>query len=336
LAVMMENDNEFGMRPILPWLLVAALVGALGAAVFAGAQPVIRVIRFGPDSATAAAKEDSLRNLKDRSRSLASRTTAAERLSEEKDTLIQTLGTAMVLFNELAALEREIVSERGVNGEGSLEPWDTRVRGQLQRLRQRYADLAGDLTRTQSRLRTLQGRDRSMQASLAEAMQTAAALREDNIRKQRLIDELTERVGLLTQERDAAVALSVARADTIQRLEVKSSAAYWTAGTAAELKRLGLIETVGGRHLVFTRVGESLLPARDLKANAFQTIDRRFTRVIDLPDGVEFEIVSQQNVQYADPATLRRDGPRWFVRNRLTIRDGRFWDPSPYLILVRD
>jgi hypothetical protein len=326
---MMERDDS--MRSILPWLVVALLVGALGAAMFVGKQPLVREIRL-PDFE----KEDSLSSLTERNRALASRTNAAERLSQEKDTLIHTLRTAMVLFNELSALEREIVAEKGVNGEGTLEPWDTRIRSQLQRLRSRYAEMAEDLARTQGRLRSIQGRDTRMQASLADALRAATTLREDNIQKQRLIDELSERVGILTQERDVAVALSVARADTIQRLEVKSSTAYWTAGTAEELKRLGLIETVGGRHLVFTRVGESLSPARDLKSNAFHSIDRRFTRVIDLPDGVDFEIVSGQNIQYAETRTIRRDGPRWFVRNELAIRDGRFWDPSPYLILVRN
>jgi hypothetical protein len=326
---MMENEDT--MRSILPWLLCAVLVGALGATMFVGAQPNVRLIRM-PDFA----KEDSLSRMTERSRSLAGRTNAAERLSQEKDTLIHTLRTAMILFNELSALEREIVSEKGQNGGEGIEPWDSRIRGQLVRLRTRYNEMADDIARSQSRLRNLQGRDTRMQASLADALRAAATLREDNTQKQRLIDELSERVGVLTQERDVAVALSVARADTIKHLEVKSSAAYWTAGTAAELKRLGLIETVGGRHLVFTRVGESLSPARDLKSNAFHTIDRRFTRVIDLPDGVDFEIVSQQNVQFADTRTMRRDGARWFVRNELAIRDGRFWDPSPYLILVRN
>lgn len=268
-------------------------------------------------------------------RTMRNRTGTYERLSEEKDTLIQTLHTAMLLFNELSEVEREIVGEETQPEGEALQPWDNRIRSQLERLRARYQQLGEELSRTEQRLEELRGRDATLRASLAEALSTAANLREDNARKQQLIEQLQLRVEVLTGERDAAVALSVARADTIQNLEERNNTVYWVAGTETELKALGLVESVGGRHMIFTRVGETLAPGRALDPAHFQSIDRRRTQVIDVPEGAEYEIVTPQNMQYADRTTVRGEGKRWFVRGELRVADARFWEPSPFLILVR-
>lgn len=265
------------------------------------------------------------------------RTRTYERVSEEKDSLIQGLATAMLLFNELTAVEREIVGEEAeLDREGTaLAPWDQRVRGQLQRLRTRYAQLADNVSRAESRIVQLEARDKSMRASLDEALRTAAALRDDNEKKQALIDQLTQRVATLTGERDAAVALSVARADTIVSLAEENNTVYWIAGTEPELRSQGLIQTVGGRRLLVTRVGESLAPSRTIDTSRFTKIDRRRIQMIDLPGNVEYEVLTTQNMNYVDRATVRLSGQRWFVRNQLRITDPRFWDTNAMLIMVR-
>jgi hypothetical protein len=258
-----------------------------------------------------------------------------QRLSEEKDTLIATLETAMLLFNELSDVERDIVGAESERAEGELEAWDDRVRGQLQRLRTRYAELGQELERAEQRLRSLQSSERTMRESLTQALQTAAQLRADNERKQAMIDELSARVATLTTERDAAVALSQARSDTIVNLEVERNTVYWIAGTEEELKAMNVVQTVGGRQLVFTRVGETLArnPGADL--GRFNVVDRRSTELIDIPDTGEYEVLTQQNFGYADQQTIRMDGQRRLVRGELRIRDPRFWDQAPVLILVR-
>lgn len=257
------------------------------------------------------------------------------RVSEEKDTLIHTLHTAMLLFNELSELEREIVGAETRRAEVALEPWDERVRDQLNRLRARYTELADGLARTEQRLHQLHGRDAVQRAALDEARRTVADLREDNERKRKRIDDLVARVAVLMSERDAAVALTVARGDTIRTLIEESHVVYWVAGAEDELKRRGLIESVGGRHLLFTRVGETLAPSRTLDVADFERADRRTTAVIDLPDDAEYEIVTGQDPRYADMRTLRQDGRRWRVHDELRITDPRFWEPTRYLILVR-
>lgn len=268
-------------------------------------------------------------------RLIESRRRSFTRVSEEKDTLIHTLHTAMLLFNELSELEREIVGVETRRAEVALEPWDRRVRDQLDRLRGRYAELAGGLARTQERLHRLESRDALQRESLEEARRTAAELREDNESKRARIAELVARVAALTGERDAAVALSVARGDTIRTLVDESHVVYWVAGTEDELKQQGLIETVGGRHLLFTRVGEMLAPSRTLDVAHFERADRRSTAVIDLPDDAEYEIVTSQDPRFADARTLRQAGDRWRVRGELRITDPRFWEPTRFLILVR-
>ncbi len=259
------------------------------------------------------------------------RNTNLRRMSEEKDTLIQTLHTAMMLFNELTSVEREIAGAEVLGEEPSLQPWDDRVRLQLDRLRNRYGQLAEDLSRAERRLGQLETRDRTMRASLEEALRNVATLREDNLKKQALIDDLSLRLETLTNERDAAVKLSVARGDTIQALTQLSNTVYWVAGRAEDLRRLGLIQSVGGSLLG----GGVLTASRRLDTAHFQAIDRRQTLVLPMPDVAEYEIVTSQNMVYLDPSTARRGGQRWFVRNELRITDPRFWDPMPYLILVR-
>jgi hypothetical protein len=261
------------------------------------------------------------------------------RVSEEKDTLIQTLQTAMVLFNELTTVEREISGgERERPAEGAvLESWDQRVRSQLERLRARYGQLAADLSRAERRLRSLEGSDVTLRASLADAVRTATAMREDNEKKQALIDQLASRLESVTAEKDAAVALSVARADTIQELKVENRAVYWIAGTEEELRRMGMIETVGGRNIVYTRVGETLAPSRGADPSQFERIDRYSDRRVELPDDGEYEIITPQKLEYLDAnaSSLRLDGHRGFVRHELRVGNPLFWESAPYLILVR-
>jgi hypothetical protein len=268
-------------------------------------------------------------------RQMDGRTQTYERILEEKDTLIATLQTAMVLLNELSSVEREIASGQPATPEPALEPWDQRVRRQLQSLRNRYGELARDLSRSESRLRELERSGAAARTALAEALETTAELRADNERKQSLIDQLSQRVATLTQEKAFAVAQSSARADTIRTLTRETNAVYWIIGTRAELEEMGLIETVGGRQIVFTRIGETLAAARDVDLASFESIDRRLANAIALPDGGEYEIVTRQDPAYVDPASVRRDGDRWFATGTLRIRDIRFWDGSPYLILVR-
>jgi hypothetical protein len=268
-------------------------------------------------------------------RQMAGRTQTYERILEEKDTLIATLQTAMVLLNELSTVEREIASGEPIAPEPALEPWDQRLRRQLQNLRNRYAQMANDLSRSETRLRQLEQSGEAARSVLAEALQTTAELRADNQQKQSLIDQLSERVSTLTRERAFAVAQSSARADTIRTLTRATNMVHWIVGTREELEEMGLIETVGGRQIVFTRVGETLAAARDVDLAHFHSIDRRLANVIDLPDEAEYEIVTRQDPTYVEQSTIRRDGNRWFVRDTLRISDIRFWEASPYLILVR-
>lgn len=262
-------------------------------------------------------------------------TPADERLAAEQDTLVQTLQTAMVLFNELATLEREVAGGPGLAVEGEVEPWDDRVRGQLERLRGRYADLSGELARSEARLRELQRSDRSLRASLARALRMTDSLQTENARMQLVIDNLTGKIGQLELENTTVTAQSEARSDSITRLVDEKNAAYWIAGSKDELERLGLIDVVGGRQMIFSRIGETFGPSRALKLEYMHAVDRRTTSVIKLPDNAAYEIVTPQNLRFADPSTLAPRGTRSYVRGELRIIDPEFWAHADILILVR-
>jgi len=261
--------------------------------------------------------------------------TAYRALAVEQDTLIRTLQTAMQLLQELGDVEQEIVGGPAIDARETAVPWDERVRTHLDRLRERYQELETGLRRAEARLAELDRGDERLRASLQEALAAADALREDNQRQQARISELTAHVQTLLQERDVAVALSAARADTIRQLDTSANTVYWIAGTEQELIDKGLVEKTGGASLLFARVGETLVARRGLDPEQFHRVDRRETRVIDLPDAARYEIVTKQDIAHLADGSGVRDGGRWYVRERFEIADPSFWDPAKFLILVR-
>jgi hypothetical protein len=241
----------------------------------------------------------------------------------------------MQLLQELSDVEQEIAAAPVSATPETTTPWDERVRAQLDRLRERYQELETGLARAETRLQELNRGDRTLRASLQDALATADALREDNQRQQARITELTARVQNLVLERDVAVALSAARADTIQQLDTRANTVFWIAGTEQELIDKGLVEKTGGTSLLLARVGETLVARRSLDTEQFHRMDRRETRVIDLPDAAQYEILTKQDIAHLAAGSGVRDGDRWLVRDRFEIADPRFWDPARFLILVR-
>lgn len=317
----MRDTHGYWIRSLFPiWIAVLMLPACIGDAASRRWQGYV------------AQQQDSIRVL---SQLLDVQSTHGSRLAQEKDTLIRTLQTSMVLFNELAALEREIVGAEPTARSEPLESWDVQIRSRLDRIRARYAALSTELARAEQRLRSIDARDARARAALDEVLRTAAALRADNTHKQELIDRLSGQLAMVEEERDVAVALSEARADTIKTLEDESNTVYWIAGSKDELRESGVVQVVGGRQLAFVRVGETLALGRGVHAGQFNAIDRRVTHVLALPDAAEYEIITQQNVAFADASTLRVSGNRWLVRGELRITDPGFWDQSPYLVLVR-
>lgn len=119
--------------------------------------------------------------------------------------------------------------------------------------------------------------------------------------------------------------------DSVGALRARENAVYVVVGTESELLRAGVVVRVGGTNMGFWRPGQTLIPSRNPPRTAFRALDMSQVREIDLPDAAPYRIISNQN-----PAFLA--GARGeIVRGQLEIRDAqRFWEPSRFLILVRD
>ena len=81
------------------------------------------------------------------------------------------------------------------------------------------------------------------------------------------------------EQQAQAVAMLQARLDDLTKELGEARAAYAKAyyiiGTEDELIKKGVVVKEGGANLLIKRVGRTLVPARDLKPDEFNTIDTR-------------------------------------------------------------
>jgi hypothetical protein len=126
--------------------------------------------------------------------------------------------------------------------------------------------------------------------------------------------------------------------DTVADLTIRDNTVYYIVGTRSELKEQGIIqETGGGRWLIFTRTGETLVPSPNLTPAGFIEADKRMISEIPLPNPDRtYQIVSAQNLDYIDASALQSQKDRK-IRGHLRINSPeQFWAPSKYLIIVQN
>lgn len=196
---------------------------------------------------------------------------------------------------------------------------------------QRINQLVTRLESVQARVATMRtqltSKDSALSAKVTEYEQMVAqaseAAERQRIELQNVIAEQGVAIARLTRQVDTLTG-------ALGRVTADHQAAYYVVGTREELRQKGVLVPEGRkRFLVAGR--KSLVPAKDLDPGVFTRIDRRRDTTIVLPDGV-YKIVSQQNGHYVIPDSVK-DGK---VGGAITIdQPERFWNTSPYLILVR-
>lgn len=205
-----------------------------------------------------------------------------------------------------------------------------RVRAVTERVRESEERLA----RSQRRIRNLAGVSDSLRTQLAQYDTIMVDLRATIDNQKATILSLTERVEQLRLENVQLAGTNEALEDTLRNVEGELNTAYYVVGTRDELKELGVIREEGGSRfpLIFTKVGETLVPANELDPERFQAIDVRDTREIMLPDSTSaYEIVSAQNLAALE--AMPEDGK---LRGTIRIANPQeFWSTSRFLILVR-
>jgi chromosome segregation ATPase len=265
---------------------------------------------------------------------LKARADELQKVSVEKDTLITTLQTAMSLTREIESLQKEMVTRSGKKSAKTDEgviTWDAKVRSQINDIRKRHRQLRDALARANARLKEMTATNTAMAAQLEQAMQTITQLQADNAQQAGRIRELAARLEGLEKDKSQLLAVNKMKTDSIDTLVSDKNRVYWISGTKDSLKQLGVIKQQGGRSLLITRVGETYTPADGLNPAVFHVLDKSHDNQIALPDNADYEIVSPQNVAYAEPVVPKKRR----VKSQLVIKDQKFWDNSKFLILLR-
>ena len=145
------------------------------------------------------------------------------------------------------------------------------------------------------------------------------------------ITTLSSRVDTLTQQSAVLTTEKAAVKDTLTHVIDQDNVVYYAVGTKDELVKRGILVDEGSKFLFFG--SKTLEPARNLKPELFQRLDRRRDTLLTVPEpSKEYKIVTRQSPTYLS-ANLQRDGK---VKGDLHVTSPAFWDAGKYLILVRD
>jgi predicted small lipoprotein YifL len=246
----------------------------------------------------------------------------AQQANALKDSAVAQLTTATQLMDQLGDIEREMGVRQQTPSPETGVTWDSIARRRLETIRARFAVL----NRQARQLRTLTAEDAKLHAQLDSLLSLSSS-------QTTRISGLMAQLDSLQAENQRLTSSNTARADTIRTITDEGNKVYYVIGDKKQLIDQGVIRQVGGaRWLLFTRVGETLVPAQALKPADFQVADMRTLKEIPLPDDNKYEVVSRQDLQYVDPANVVKDR---VVQGKLQITGDGFWAPSKFLILVR-
>lgn len=267
-----------------------------------------------------------------------------QRVAEQKDSLVSDVLAATQMVTEINA-DLARVKSLGVSPTGGGERAIAgraeeravllgKVREVIARLdaadktieeqKKRIGGLSAERTRLVAQLE-------SFQKSI-DGLRTAAMEQEVMISEQKVqIAALTSRVDTLNQVTSVLTTEKLAVQDTLGRVIDESHVVYYAVGTKDELTKRGILVAEGSKFLVFG--SKTLQPARDLKPELFQRLDRRRDTVLTVPEpNKEYRIVTRQSPAFLS-STVMSNGK---VKGDLHISSPEFWDGGKFLILVRD
>jgi hypothetical protein len=132
---------------------------------------------------------------------------------------------------------------------------------------------------------------------------------------------LTDQVAMLT--------------DTVNLLKEQNNTVYYIIGTKDELLQKGIVIQTGGSRfpLLFSKVGQTVVPARELDPAAFTKINKRSVTEIPLPGTDKtYRIASRQDLEGLE--TKPNDGGEIVGTLKIANPD-KFWLGSRFLIVIQ-
>ena len=172
--------------------------------------------------------------------------------------------------------------------------------------------------------------------SLKASLETTLANYDSVISSQKeTIAQLTDQVQQLTAQSSQLTVTNAALTDTVGTLKHVNTTVYYIVGTKDELKKQGIIQEVGGAHVlfIFGKHGTTLVPARDLDPSQFNAINKDSVTTIPLPGDGTYRVASRQDIEALETPP-DKDGTIKGPVLKIAEPD-KFWVGSKFLIIVR-
>lgn len=269
-----------------------------------------------------------------------------QQISAEKDSLLQDV---MQTSQFIAEVNTELAKVRSRNAgkptqgkagemESTLSPAQQReaIKARVMELTTRLNESESRLAASRKRVADLTASNTGLTTQLAAYDSTIAAFKKITDNQKAEIASLTEQVNALTGENTQL------KADKVQlvtesagltaekdRLTLERNTVYYVIGTKDELLKKHVIEQTGG----MLGIGKTQVPARELNASDFASIDKTKVNEIAFPaPDKAYRIITRQDVSGLETSPDR--GGR--IKGGLKIKDAdRFWGASKFLILIQ-
>ena len=319
----MSSSFRFRSRSHAVRTFVGAAVTLLALAACQDKKAIAEAERLAVELAAATATRDSLAAL-------------VGGADGEKDRALAELVEASRFADQIDAELRQV---RGLTSQVKPSTGDESGRAQaaaaredilarLKTLRQRLNARTAELSRTRDSLAGARGEANTTSQLLAD-LQSRLELRDREIAAfETEVRELREANVRLTEEKTAL-------ADTVRQVQTSANRVFYTVGTKQQLKDRKIVREEGGsRILLVTRIGETLVPERNLDESYFTVADKRDMLTIPLPrTDRSYRIVSRHDAGLIEADRKESDGS--FRGSAIRIADPtRFWAASAFLIIV--
>lgn len=261
-------------------------------------------------------------------------------ISAEKDSLLRELTETTRLITdvsvELATIRTAPATQAPVvGGEGMRSDERAEVLAKVRQLTARIRQTESRLATTRRRLDSLSTTSDSLRSALAAYALTVTDLETMVQNQKSTIQTLTEQVSQLTAQNVQLATEKAVLEDTVAVMDERENEIYYVIGTKKELMDRGIITEEGGtRFLVFTRTGETLVPARVLDPAQFTKADRRTLTEIAMPKAnKDYRVLSRHDLAYAEADRMNKGRFRGTLR---ITAPTSFWSASKYLIIVEN
>jgi hypothetical protein len=201
-------------------------------------------------------------------------------------------------------------------------------------MKKRVSELVTRVQENEKRLRSTQERLRDLGTRNKDMATRIATYDSMVVEYNKVIETQRLQIADLTLQVDTLSAGNTRLRTEVGYLSTRLSTVYMIAGTKKELMEKGIVAEVGGSRVlgVGWRTGETLVPARALRADDFTALTKQEALEIALPDpNKKYKLISRQNIEHL-AVKPDKDGK---VQGTLRIADPEeFWGPSRFLILV--